>query len=93
LKNTTSNSGTTFGDDFGDIFQGLGLVLVKSLADFPTPVAGVITLVASTVYHIGGIVDIGSNRIVLAATNSIVGTSRLNDRLLAAVIIPLLFTV
>lgn len=45
-----------------------GEVIVKSLSDFPTPSAGVITLdVPNTVYIINGNVDIGTNRIVIAA--------------------------
>lgn len=54
---------------------------IQSLADFPAPVAGVITLAADTTYQISGEVDLGTNRIVWGARSGIVGTNRVNDRL------------
>ena len=40
-------------------------VIVNSLADFPAPVGGIITLADDTVYKLGQNVVIGNNRIVL----------------------------
>ena len=52
-----------------DNIEAIIAVDVASLSDLPTPVSGVITLdVASTIYKIRGNVDIGANRIVIAAT-------------------------
>lgn len=59
---------TTINSRLDDIETILN-VDVSSLSDFPTPVSGVITLdTASTIYNIRGNVDIGVNRIVIAAT-------------------------
>jgi len=48
---------------------------VNELADFPTPVAGVITLVANTVYMVNTTIVLGTNRIVMADHSSIKGVS------------------
>ena len=48
-------------------------VMVHSASDFPTAVAGVRTLVASTTYQIVGAVSIGSDRLVMSADTAIVG--------------------
>jgi hypothetical protein len=57
------------------ILGGTNTVYVKSLADFPVPVAGVITLVDLTTYVVNGMVNIGANRIV-TARNGIMGFTR-----------------
>lgn len=57
---------------------------VRSLADFPAPVAGVITLADFTAYQINGLVDIGTNRIVCGIKNTVVGTDRQNDILVSS---------
>lgn len=58
-------------------------VPVSSLADFPTPVANVITLEDDTAYLLNGTVDISPNRIVTGIRNAIVGTDKQNDILLS----------
>lgn len=55
------------------------VVLVASLADFPTPVANVITLADNTSYEISGTIDISPNRIVCGTKNIIRGLDRSND--------------
>lgn len=56
-------------------------VEVASLADLPAPVAGVITLAASTTYLVNGEIDLGTNRIVWSSRAAVIGTNRVNDRL------------
>lgn len=48
-------------------------VEVNSVDDFPAPVAGDINLVSDTRYTICGMIDIGTNRIVLAENTSLGG--------------------
>jgi len=55
-------------------------VIVKSAADFPSPVAGVITLSANTTYEINGTITL-TDKINLNG-NTIVGMDHLNDKLL-----------
>jgi len=63
------------------VFEATGIVtstktvLVNVLADFPTPVAGVITLAADTEYLISNDVNIGVNTFALAGACSFRGTS------------------
>lgn len=57
---------------FGLVASGQRVV-VSELADFPTPVAGVITLVASTQYFLTESVSLGTNRIVMADSSAITG--------------------
>jgi len=54
-------------------------VTVTSVSDFPTPVAGVITLAASTSYLISGQVDIGSNRFQSSFGTGLYGNNPLVD--------------
>jgi hypothetical protein len=56
-------------------------VMVHSASDLPTAVAGVRTLVASTVYRLVGTIDIGSDTIVLSAGCSVEGSSPFLDGL------------
>lgn len=51
-------------------------VVISRLEDFPTPVAGVITLVNNVDYLINGTVNIGTNRIQLGAFNGIIGITK-----------------
>ena len=51
------------------------VVVVNSLADFPTPSGGVIPLAASTVYFIQTIVDVGVNTFSLAECTVLTGLS------------------
>lgn len=48
-------------------------VIVKTLADLPTPVANVITLAADTAYFLDGDINIGVNRIALSVNTAIIG--------------------
>lgn len=50
-------------------------IIVNDLSDFPTPVAGVITLSDNTNYLISSDVDVGNNRFVLGSGTSVTGTS------------------
>jgi hypothetical protein len=54
---------------------GLNSVDVYSVADFPAPVAGVITLAASTRYLVHGHVDIGTNVITASAGSGLEGVA------------------
>ncbi|MBT3802357.1 MAG: hypothetical protein HOG05_14505 [Bacteroidetes bacterium] len=56
-------------------------VLVKSLADFPSPVSGEIILEDNISYEINGTVNIGSNRIIMGVSNTIYGIDKSNDKL------------
>ena len=58
-------------------------VIVKSLADFPSPIGNVITLQDNTTYLINGSVNIGINTIVAGVKNDIVGTDRNNDKIIS----------
>jgi len=58
-------------------------VIVKSLSDFPTPVANIITLADNTAYLINGTVDISPNRIVTGIRTTIGGEDKQNDILLS----------
>ena len=51
-------------------------VYVASETDLPTAVAGVITLAPSTLYHILGSVDLGSDRIVFSSNSILQGQQR-----------------
>ena len=53
--------------------------LVKSLADFPTPISGVITLVDNYSYEINGTVNISPNRIETGISNIIYGVDKSDD--------------
>lgn len=55
-------------------------VLVKTLADFPAPVSGVITLVAGTMYEINGTINLGANSINLNGC-TLVGSDPSSDKL------------
>ena len=48
-------------------------VRVQSLSDFPTPSAGVITLVSDIVYILDGDISVGTNRFVLSSNTTIRG--------------------
>lgn len=54
-------------------------VLVKSAADFPTPVSGVINLVAGTMYEINGTVAVSSKINLNGCT--VMGMDHVNDKL------------
>lgn len=91
-KPTSLTTGSQFlAMDTGDfyIFNGsawnikTNKVTVLSVADFPAPVAGVITLADNVTYLINGNVDIGTNVIVFGIRNAIVGKDRLNDKLVS----------
>lgn len=52
------------------------LVFVNSVADLPTPVAGVITLADNTNYLISGTIYLGTNRITLGESNAVYANNR-----------------
>jgi hypothetical protein len=56
------------------------VVNVNTLADFPDPVAGVITLEAKK-YLVNGEIDLGTNRIVAVSGSSLLGDTLAIDRL------------
>lgn len=56
-------------------------VIVKELADLPTPVSSVITLAADKVYLIEGDVDIADNRIEFSSNSVIIGKDTLTSTL------------
>lgn len=62
--------------------QGTNLVVVNSLSDLPAPVAGVITLVDNKTYLFQGVVNIGTNRIALGVSNTIIGIDKSSDGVL-----------
>ena len=57
-------------------------VLVKSLSDLPTPVAGVITLANNTTYQINGAIVVGTNQIKRGVSNTIFGLDKSDDKLI-----------
>ena len=57
-------------------------VLITKLADFPTPVLGVITLDGTKIYRISGIVDITPNKITSSGPLLIHGTIITLDRII-----------
>jgi len=73
------------GIDILSLFSSNGLnsdVVINSVDDFPTPVAGVITLEPNKNYVIGGNINIGNNRIVFNEKNSINGKNPEFDKLI-----------
>jgi len=48
-------------------------ILINELSDFPTPVAGVITLAANTQYFIGNDVNLTTNRLVMGSNTAVSG--------------------
>lgn len=48
-------------------------VVVKSLSDFPTPVAGIITLGSNIEYYLDGSINVGNNVFVMGVNSSIIG--------------------
>jgi hypothetical protein len=55
---------------------------IRTLNDFPAPVAGVITLENNVPYLIQGSVSLGTNRIVLGTSNTILGMDKSDDKLI-----------
>lgn len=56
-------------------------VLVQKKSDFPDPVAGVITLLADTVYQLNGVVSIGTDHLALSAGSILSGGFAVRDQL------------
>jgi hypothetical protein len=54
-------------------------VLVKTVADLPTPVGGVITLANNTAYEINGTIALGTDRIVLGTNCTVFGVNNFED--------------
>ena len=59
--------------------NGSNVVAISSLADFPTPVLGVITLADGYAYQISGSVNVGVNRFVTGTGTTIFGNSAAVD--------------
>lgn len=91
-KPTPTNGFFYSAQDTSQLFKATGVVWepvlkhinVSSLADFPAPVAGVITLADDSSYSISGAVDVSPNRFVCGTRVGINGTNRVNDRLLTS---------
>lgn len=66
----------------GDLVTRSNYVLVKSKADLPEPVGGVITLVDQVTYEINGTIDLGTDTIELEGENTIVGSDPHLDRVI-----------
>ena len=58
---------------------GQNIITVNSVDDFPSAVANVITLAASTTYILSGNIDIGADRLVLPVASALVGHNRFSD--------------
>ena len=56
-------------------------VMVHSASDFPSAIAGIRTLTSNTAYHVVGDISIGSDRLVMSASTSLVGNNPLVDKL------------
>lgn len=83
-------SGTNIKTHKGKSILGSGelyvsTILVQSLADFPAPIANVITLADNVAYQINGSVNIGANRIVLGVSNKIFGFDKSNDKIISTI--------
>jgi len=61
----------------GALFSTNKTVLINSLTDFPAPIGGIITLAADTKYLIGDDVNLGTNRLVMAANTVVSGIESL----------------
>lgn len=73
---TGSPEGTSKKADLGSIgslFIANKVILINALSDFPTPIAGVITLAADIIYLLGDNVNIGTNRLVLSDNTTVSG--------------------
>lgn len=83
VSDTTDNAaGSSFkvrADTFRQYFSGNNVVSVNSKSDFPAPSGGVITLADNTTYVIHGVIDIGSDRIVVGSGTAIQGVNRFTD--------------
>jgi len=80
--------GDKINDNFTEIYDKLvsdNFVVVKTLSDFPTPVANVITLLNDTTYFVTAEIDTLGNSFVLGDGTVIKGTSPLNAKLYSSV--------
>lgn len=76
--------GDKINDNFTEVYDKLvsdNFVVVKTLADFPTPVANVITLADNTTYFITAEIDTLGNRFILGNGTAIKGSSVINSKL------------
>jgi len=85
LENSTEQEVSSDVNFTGGLTQsGINLLLdnivnVNTLADLPTPVASVITLLANTTYIITGTIALAGNRIVLASNTQLRGIDSQNS--------------
>lgn len=84
IRSIAAGTGITVGASNGSItisatggIPTTDIVIVNSVSDFPTPVANVITLEASTTYSLQGLIDIGANRLVVPGGVEIFSENRL----------------
>jgi hypothetical protein len=68
---------------FGFVPATLSTYSVRSLADLPTPVGGVITLDAKAAYEIEGVIDITPNVILLQDGTTLIGRSPSTDQIVS----------
>ena len=66
------------------------LVIINSVADFPTPVADVITLEANTTYSLQGLINIGNNRLVAPGGVAMFSQNRLTRGIISTTTGPLI---
>lgn len=70
-RNAFIKTNNNFTDLFGAEVQKQ--IIINELADFPTPVAGVITLLSDTLYLLGQDVSLGTDTIKLSSNTSLQG--------------------
>jgi hypothetical protein len=82
------------GNKMSTIINGVKTIEICALADFPTPIASVISLEKDTTYLIRGVVDILDNRLDIQVDNAaIVGDDRNKDILKASTLTGVMITV
>lgn len=65
-----------------DLYTLNNYFVIKTLADFPAPVSGVITLANNVTYQINGTIEIGTNQIKRGVSNIIFGLDKSDDKLI-----------
>jgi len=78
----TDRYGSIIGSANGQQFITNNYQVVKTLADFPEPTGGSIQLQDNFQYKINGLVNLGTNRLVLGANNTILGENTATDTII-----------